>query len=57
MSIYIKLIGYNRRIARDPHLWVKVKKFLCFWISYGEEFYMHICNFEHVRGKLYKLEK
>lgn len=59
MSIYVKLIGYNRHrcIKRDPHLWTKIRKFLGFWISYGEQFYMHKCNFTHVSKNVYKLEE
>lgn len=29
-------------------LWQPVKKFLCFWIPYGEKFYLDMMGFEEV---------
>ena len=58
MTAYVKYLGESnfRFSRRDPHLWVKVKKWWVFWIPYGEEFYMHKCNFTQVKGNIWKCE-
>jgi hypothetical protein len=58
MRTYVKYLGENRGrfIRRDPHLWVKVKKWWIFWMPYGEQFYMHICNFTNLKGNIYFID-
>lgn len=43
---YTKLLKYDIQRTRNRYLWVRVKKFLWFWIPYGEQFYLPIENFE-----------
>lgn len=56
----LKLIKTKNKVANrfygHSDLFVKVRKKLCFYIPYGEQFFMSRTNFKHVKDDIYEME-